>query len=291
MRGPNSTSGLLAGLTIVFLVSGCAAAASPTPLSTSATPTSMPSAAATPGAVKSPSITPVASGPVAFGPVTEITGTGTCPTADLGKSTTDANGVTHYRGGTFVCSVTTDDPRVDGTETASWNMDLWGTAENGALVQWGTARLENDGGVWEGTGSGVYSSDRGDIIAFWYKGTGGYAGLGYFELWTGKEPWTLRGQVFPGDPPELAALPTLAPATPGPTVAASPVASLSALPAAAVYGPVSVVAGTHAFTATDVGVSTSGAGGVTGYRNGTFTGIDRPMIPAPASPGSDHPGR
>ena len=65
---------------------------------------------------------------------------------------------------------------------------------------WGTARLENAGGAWEGTGSGVYSSDRGDIIAFWYRGTGGYAGLSYFELWTGSDPWKIRGQILPGDP-------------------------------------------------------------------------------------------
>ncbi len=144
---------------------------------------------------------PEAGGPVADDAVAVVTGTGTCPRADLGNATTDADGATHYRGGTFVCTVATDEPRVSGTETASWNMDLWGTAGNGALVQWGTARLKNDGGAWEGSGSGVYSSDRGDIIAFWYSGTGGYAGLSYFELWTGREPWTIQGQIFPGDPP------------------------------------------------------------------------------------------
>lgn len=276
MRAHPSTTRLLASLTIVFLVSGCAAGASSTPLATSATPTSTPSAAAaTPAAVGSPSITPAASGPVAYGPVTEITGTGTCPTTDLGKSTTDAAGVTHYRGGTLNCTVTTNDPRVGGTAPASsWNMDLWGTLEDGAVVLWGTSHLENAGGAWEGTGSGVSSSDRGDIIAFWYKGTGGYAGLSYFALWTGKDPWTIRGQVFPGDPPNLAAMPTRPPTTPLPTVAASPTASPSALPTAIAYGPVSVVTGTHAFTTKDPGMSTAGPGDVTSYRNGTFTGID-----------------
>ena len=144
---------------------------------------------------------PETGGPVADDAVAVVSGTGTCPTVDLGDATTDADGVTHYRGGTFACTVSTDDPRVSGTETAPWNIDLWGTDINGALVQWGTSRLENDGGAWVGTGSGVYSSDRGDIIAFWYTGTGGYAGLSYFELWTGREPWTIEGQIFPGDPP------------------------------------------------------------------------------------------
>jgi hypothetical protein len=26
-------------------------------------------------------------------------------------------------------------------------------------------------------------------------------GLSYFELWTGREPWQIQGQIFPGDPP------------------------------------------------------------------------------------------
>jgi hypothetical protein len=151
---------------------------------------------------------PEVGGPVAKGALAAVSGTATCPTGDFGTPTTDADGVHHYRDMLWKCEVRTDDPRVTGTEIAPWKQDLWGTYQqgtrmpvSGASVQWGTARLENDGGAWEGTGSGVWSSDRGDIIAFWYKGTGGYAGLGYFELWTGTEPWTIQGQIFPGDPP------------------------------------------------------------------------------------------
>jgi hypothetical protein len=147
---------------------------------------------------------PEAGGPVADNAVAVVTGTATCPTADLGKATTDAGGVQYFREVDFRCTMRTDDPRVSGTHTSgAWNIDWWGEADlsSGALVQWGTPRLENAGGTWEGTGSGVYSSDRGDIIAFWYRGIGAYAGLAYFELWTGQEPWTIQGQIFPGDPP------------------------------------------------------------------------------------------
>ena len=115
-----------------------------------------------------------------------------------------ADGVQHFREVDFKCTMRTDDPRVSGTHTSgAWNVDWWGEADlsSGALVQWGTPRLENAGGTWEGTGSGVYSSDRGDTIAFWYRGIGGYAGLAYFEMWTGQEPWEIQGQIFPGDPP------------------------------------------------------------------------------------------
>jgi hypothetical protein len=148
---------------------------------------------------------PEAGGPVSDDAVAVVTGTGTCPRADLGESTTDAEVVTHYRGGTFRCTMTTDDPRVSGTHTtATWNADWWGQADlsSGALVQWATVRLENDGGAWEGQLTGVAAlPDLGDTIVIWYKGTGGYAGLSYFELWTGREPWKIQGLIFPGDPP------------------------------------------------------------------------------------------
>jgi hypothetical protein len=81
-------------------------------------------------------------------------------------------------------------------------MDVWGTLEQGAGVQWASVRLENAGGAWEGRAMGVASlPGRGDTIVIWYKGTGGYAGLSYFELITGLPPTAkIRGQIFPGDP-------------------------------------------------------------------------------------------
>ena len=237
---------VLAGLAVAALLAGCAAGATVAPPS----PTPIPAATA-PVATAPPSPTALPA-PTAAAKVTPVSGTGTCPTADLGKSTTDAKELTHYRGGTFTCSLTTTDPRVTGTETASWNMDQWGTAASGARVQWGTRRMENDGGTWEGTGSGVYSSDRGDIIVSWYRGTGGYAGLGYFELWTGKDPWTIRGQVFPGDPPDLAGLPPVTGPAPSPSVSDTPLPVPASTPGAIAYGPVSVVQGYSEYTVVDI---------------------------------------
>lgn len=66
------------------------------------------------------------------------------PARDLGSATTGSGDVQHFLGGAFKCTVTTNDPRVGGTATASaWKMDLWGTTDNGAGVQWGLVRLEN----------------------------------------------------------------------------------------------------------------------------------------------------
>jgi hypothetical protein len=69
-------------------------------------------------------------------------------------------------------------------------------------------RLENEGGAWEGRLTGVASvPDVGDVITIWYTGTGAYAGLSYFELWTDAAPWQLQGLIFPGDPPPGCGMP------------------------------------------------------------------------------------
>jgi len=105
--------------------------------------------------------------------------------------------------GTVNCIDTSNDPRASGTFTASWNVEWWGTDGNtGANVQWGTAKLVNAGGAWEGRGTGVYSTDRGGTIVIWFKGTGGYAGLTYFWEGTGPaSPWIIHGLIHPGEPP------------------------------------------------------------------------------------------
>jgi hypothetical protein len=210
MNARGTAGRLLVGLAVLALLGGCAAGGSPTPPSTSSTLTSTPSAAvstpsaptpvATPKPSPTPSPTPTA---VAFGPVTVVTGTNTCPSLNP-VWTTDPNGTQHVRGLAVECTDTTDDPRVSGTHTASWSADLWGDAAQGVgtLVQWGTVRLANAGGAWEGRLSGVASlPGRGDSIAILYKGTGGYAGLAYFELLTGSDPWKIQGQIIQGDPP------------------------------------------------------------------------------------------
>ncbi len=66
----------------------------------------------------------------------------------------------------------------------------------------GTVRLVNAGGAWKASATGVYSTDRGDMHRdLCSKGTGGYAGLAYFALESGRGPWTIQGQIFPGNPP------------------------------------------------------------------------------------------
>jgi len=146
---------------------------------------------------------PVDGGPVADEAVARVTGTRACPGANP-DWTTDPDGTRHLRDYALECTDRTDDPRVSGTHTASANMDVWGTLDAGAGVQWASVRLENAGGAWDGRAMGVASlPGRGDTIVIWYKGTGGYAGLSYFELITGSPPTSkIQGQIFPGDPPD-----------------------------------------------------------------------------------------
>ena len=199
MNARTTAGRLLVGLASLAVLAGCASGASPTPAPASSSAAGRPSAAAaaptpTPTRPATPSPTPAA---VSHGPVTVVAGTGTCPLLNP-VWTTDPDGTQHLRDLSVECIEETNDARVSGTHTATWNMDAW---KGAAGVQWGTARLENAGGVWEGPLSGVYSAERGDTIMIWYTGTGGYHGLAYFELWTGQEPWQIQGQIFPGDPP------------------------------------------------------------------------------------------
>ncbi len=191
-RGPACR--VLVGLASLALLAGCASGASTTLVSATPTPIVTPSPTPTPTAAPTPSPTPAA---VSHGPVTVVTGTGRCPVLNP-VWTTDPDGTQHLRDLSVECIEENNDPRVSGTHTATWSMDVW---DGAAGVQWGTARLENAGGAWEGPLSGVYSAERGDTIVIWYTGTGGYHGLAYFELWTGQEPWTIEGQIFPDEPP------------------------------------------------------------------------------------------
>jgi hypothetical protein len=197
---------LLAGLTVTFLLASCAAGASPTPLPASPTPTNVsaaPFAAPTPTPTEAATATATPTA-VSYGPVAVVTGTDSCPGLNPDWKL-DPDGTAHVRGLAVECIDVTDDPRVSGTATGTWSIDVWGNPNLGvgAGVQWGTMRLVNDGGTWEGKLSGVaVLPEPGDTIVIWYTGAGGYAGLTYFQLITGHAPtWEIHGQIYPGDPP------------------------------------------------------------------------------------------
>lgn len=194
----------MASLAAVSLLGGCAASAVTPTVTPVATAPSVEAASVTPTTAPTPVATATLAPTAAtYGPVAVISGDEVCA-IDFGTVTGEGTTVQHSRNGTATCTDTVNDPRMTGTYTATWNMDYWGRPDkmNGALVQWGTGRLVAAGGAWEGRATGVYSTDIGDTIVWWWTGTDGYAGLTSFEVVTGKGPWTIQGQIFPGSPPE-----------------------------------------------------------------------------------------
>ena len=263
MNAGRNAGRLVVGLTILAVLAGCDAGASTTQPQASSTPASAPSSVVAtpppPTTVATPSSTPA---PVSYGPVSVVTGTSTCPTMDCDRDDRPRRHAPRP-GGNVTCNNKTDDPRVSGRHTApgTWNVDLWGDLDAGhfSLVQWATVRLENDGWCLGGPGSRASPPcpDAGTSSSIWYKGTGGYAGLSYFELDTGQDPWKIQGQVFPGDPPPPYSEDATGTERPE---AGGPVAD----------DAVAVVTGTGTCPTADLGNATTDADGVTHYRGGTF---------------------
>jgi len=139
------------------------------------------------------------------GGATYLTGRVESFSIDEGSLETDADGVEHTRDGTFNYRLVTDDSRVTGMVTGTWNTDRWGDLYDGAMKQWGTSTLTNDNGTWESDYAGGFASPVGDIIARWWRGTGEYEGLTFYMWIAGSEPgvpiFDVGGIIFPGDPP------------------------------------------------------------------------------------------
>ncbi len=206
-----TTGRLVAVLASVTLLAACASGlATQAPAATAApTATPPPAASSTPAPAATPSPSPEPTptpSPRSWGDTVFVTGTQRC-LASAGKVTTDASGETHLRDGTLWCMNEVNDPRVSGKFTGTFAFDGWGAGANQAFVQWGTVRLENDGGAWVGHYSGAFTPDTGDLVTFWLEGTGGYAGLSYFEwavmpISLGPVGFPVVGLIFPGSPPE-----------------------------------------------------------------------------------------
>jgi len=138
--------------------------------------------------------------PITHGPTTLVTGTIEGFSLSIGTPTVNADGSVSYRNGRASYRLISNDPRVTGSVTGTWQADTWGSADNGSLVQWGTDVLTNNGGTWEGTFTGIYTSETADMISWWFVGTGAYDGLTFYLLMTDLEgEWT--GLIFPGTPP------------------------------------------------------------------------------------------
>ncbi len=178
---------------LALVAAGCGSSVTASPPPPSAGPTSVPSVAVVaPAPTSTPTPTPAPTPTaIAFGEAT------------LTESALDCKFIPSDT--PVQCTTLSNDPRVSGkyaatVHTRPWNAD----ASHEAFVQWGTARLVNAGGAWEGPYSGIFATGRGDIITTWYMGSGGYAGLSYYETITASkrgQGWAAVGLIFPGSPP------------------------------------------------------------------------------------------
>ena len=132
---------------------------------------------------------------------TRVTGTSEIGAYQVGDITMVGDTI-QMRDGFLTFHDDMSDPRISGLWVMTWNYDGLGSDTVGPM--WGTSRLENDGGAWEGTWSGVlYPPDR-DAEAGWFVGEGGYEGLTYYSLSTGADgAATVEGLIFEGDPPPI----------------------------------------------------------------------------------------
>ena len=156
-------------------------------------PTATPSVKATP--VSQPTVTPVP--PTDGAGAGVVRGTETVSPASDG-TTSRIGAVTQVRG---VIATTVDamnDPRVTGTGTMHGANDAYGSVG----PQWGTYRLENAKGAWEGTWTGALSSS-GTVsqLTAWLVGSGAYEGHTYYVYARGTNPLAVDGVIFEGSPP------------------------------------------------------------------------------------------
>ena len=194
---PNTRS--LAALTLAAsLAAACGAAAGP---SMAPTPTPAPTAApaATPTPTPEPTPTPT--------PLTPTDGQGDeyvagDDTLTLTTPYTSAvvNGVTQYRDGVITIVSVMNDPRVSGTATWKFSIDVYSTVG----LEWGPYHLQNDKGAWDGTCSGgTWNAGSAIISSCWLAGSGDYAGHTYYRQFTGREGFygRVEGIIYPGSPP------------------------------------------------------------------------------------------
>jgi hypothetical protein len=128
---------------------------------------------------------------------TRVTGTELVSDIVSGPTTT-VDGIRQMRGLTATATDTMDDPRVSGTGAIVGNWDGYGDVG----TQWGTYRLENADGAWEGTWRGVIWN-RGGVTehTMWLTGSGAYEGLTYYAHVNGSGVIDVEGVIFPGEAP------------------------------------------------------------------------------------------
>jgi len=135
-----------------------------------------------------------------------ISGTATSSWVGL-ESESIVDDIQQYRGVTIRQVIEADDPRMSGEGMLHGSRDTHPYAGVGLDVDWGTLRIENEDGAWEGVYSGV-GVDGVTGETTWFVGEGAYEGLTAFTravtaIPDTDGPWQFEGWIYLGDPPSM----------------------------------------------------------------------------------------
>ena len=149
----------------------------------------------------------------------KVTGTIDAAASDLVQEPTETvvDGTLEVRDGVFAGDrFEMDDPRLTGTATAAFNIDVHKVSDFEDVVAGSFAlRLENEAGSWSGQGTSVFHGgatipeDEAFQLDTWLlTGAGAYEGLSAYLVVDGTEdPPTVEGVILAGEMPPFPALP------------------------------------------------------------------------------------
>ena len=180
---------------VAILAVGCAGTGASSPA-----PTATPTLAATPMPTEAPTARPTATPiPMTDGEGPEyVVGTSTVRVTQAGPETVVGD-VTQLRGQEMTDTGSMNDPRLAGTTHITLDANIYGAI----AVEWGTSRIENADGAWEGTWTGASWNDgNATSVSGWLTGSGAYAGYTYyFHVYGPSMPFQVEGIIFEGPPP------------------------------------------------------------------------------------------
>lgn len=127
-----------------------------------------------------------------------VAGSGTFSIVDSGTST-QVGDTTQLRGFVATSNDVMNDPRVTGTGTIHLSIDTHGTIG----TEWGTFRLENADGAWEGTLAGAaWDGGNASDVTGYLVGSGAYVGFTYYiDVRSSAFAKEVDGIIYPGSPP------------------------------------------------------------------------------------------
>jgi len=125
-----------------------------------------------------------------------------CQSITVGTDGTGPGASAASTGQFWKCTGNASDERLQGDIDLIYNVAGWTGV---GAIEWGWARISNDGGSWDGTWTSTVGEGQDQVIMAWYKGTGDYEGWTYVETQSGEYQADREtfGIVYPGAPPPV----------------------------------------------------------------------------------------